>query len=789
MNIEEIFENDNCITDISTNQNTKFKKLITTKNIIKIINFCLKPNESLKENSQKSLRIAYYSCQVLCSKNFLLFNKSINNIKEANKLENCSQKSNDNEDSNNLNDNNSLTSDIGNEVDNSMINENEEHNFINPKKEDIFIEPINKINTLENDEGYYDNFFHARKDELSDDYLKDIYVEIKNPSIETDFQKDKKDKKTKTSYDKEEEDIINEILQEIFSVLNSETYENQTYMGYFQKIVNYLLYFEQKLIIEFLFKDSPPIIYKLYNHLNNASIQNILENILNILSDSEDDYDNFNIENSKYAQIIFNLLVQLNYDEKLEKVEFICDLIINTLINNSDKHLIELIFNDKNNTIMKSMKDTIEKKINKDNNGKILIPIIRLLCNLNNCFMKSLNDSISVEDIPNYLSSLIYDNIQINSFDYQYFRKNSISYRNIANAFKTKNNIIKYFTYLNDIYIILAKDINKKWENNYQKENSSHIIKSEKENYKAFGLQNLYEWKFIISSIKIYIYSIYTADISSSGYRHYFYDEKLFITSMKLYFQFIENNIYQNIFVEMIKLICDERCPKYLIRPFLKNYEENEKSNFINIIINKMNKLNLKENNNNKKKNISLGSDFEILKFFFTSTNQKILNHFEKYILDKNYKDIFLKSINSEIERKIGEIYEYSESEIFNSDDDNNNTFDGNNESLLKEFPTFEKIIEKFSKKCKKAENLYNKEKNNIIKNKMIFNNNNSKDTLIIKTKKDSDNNKIIEMKKICEIINKDNEELKMEVKFAINDYNNEDNLREEKEIQSYNNT
>ena len=71
----------------------------------------------------------------------------------------------------------------------------------------------------------------------------------------------------------------------------------------------------------------------------------------------------------------------------------------------------------------------------------------------------------------------------------------------------------------------------------------------------------------------------------------------------------------------------------------------------------------------------------------------------------------------------------------------------------------------------------------------MIFNNNNSKDTLIIKTKKDSDNNKIIEMKKICEIINKDNEELKMEVKFAINDYNNEDNLREEKEFQSYNNT
>ena len=792
MKIEEIFENDDCILDISANQNTKFKRLITTENIIKLVRLCLKPNESLKENSIKSLRYTYYSSIILCSKNFLLFNKSIKNIKESNKFENSSQKSKDNENSNNINENNSLSSDIGNEIDNSMINEKEEHNDNNPNKEDIIIEPLNNSSNLQYDDGFYEDFFHSRTYEISDD-MKDIYADIKNPSTETDYKKDRKLEMIKTSYDKEEMDIINEILREIFSVLYSDTFENQTCLGYFQKIVNYLLYFETKLIIDYLFKDSPPIIDKLNNHLNNASIQNILENILNILSDCEDDYQNYNIEKSKYAQIIFNLINQLKSDENIEKAEYICDLIIKTLINNSDIHLIELIFNDKKDTIMKSIKEIIEKIINKDNNNKILIHILQLLCQLNNCFIKSLNNSLPYEDIPNHLNSLIYyDNKKINTFEYQYFRNNIISPTKIANAFK--NNIKKYFTYINDIYLILAQDINKKWENNNKKGNSHNIVKNGKENYKVFGLINLYEWNYILNSIKIFIYSIYTTDISNIGYRHIFSDEKLFITSMELYFHFAENNIYQNIFVEIIKLICDERCPKYLIRPFLAVDEKNEKNSFINLILNKMNEIKelyLDGKNNNKKKNVSLGADFEILNSFYTSSNKKILKYFEKYQLDKKYKDIFLKSINSEIERKIGEIYEYSDSEIFDSDNDNDNTFDGNNASMQKEFPTIEKIIEKFLKKCKKAKNIsINENNDNIIKNKMILMNQNSKDILRIKTTEDSDNNKIIEIKKITESTHEDNKEIKMESHFTIKDEKDEDNLKEDKkqnEIKSHN--
>ena len=60
----------------------------------------------------------------------------------------------------------------------------------------------------------------------------------------------------KSKYAKEEINIINEILEEIFHVLNCESYEKQTYLEYFQTIVNYLLLFETKVIIDFLFKFS-----------------------------------------------------------------------------------------------------------------------------------------------------------------------------------------------------------------------------------------------------------------------------------------------------------------------------------------------------------------------------------------------------------------------------------------------------------------------------------------------------------------------------------------------------
>ena len=306
----------------------------------------------------------------------------------------------------------------------------------------------------------------------------------------------------KSKYAKEEINIINEILEEIFDVLNCESYEKQTYLGYFQTIVNYLLLFGTKVIIDFLFKDSPPIISKLYSHLKNSSIQNILENNLNILSYYEDN-KNFFVGQKKYIKIIYDLLAQLKEDEKFEKAEFICDLIINTLVYNSDKHLIGLIFDDDTKSIMENIKNIIQKIINKENNNKKLIPIIQLLCHLNNSFIRSFNDySFPQSEKPSFLDSLNNGNIKVNFFEYQNYRNKIVSSSLLLKAFK--NNIFKYLKYINDIYMIFARDIGKKWGNNYDNNKICNNSKAnENKENKVFNLENLYEWKYILSSLKI----------------------------------------------------------------------------------------------------------------------------------------------------------------------------------------------------------------------------------------------------------------------------------------------
>ena len=135
------------------------------------------------------------------------------------------------------------------------------------------------------------------------------------------------------------------------------------------------------------------------------------------------------------------------------------------------------------------------------------------------------------------------------------------------------------------------------------------------------------------------------------------------------------------------------------------------------------------KSNNNKinekkrtKNNLSNGPNLEILNTFYTSLNPLIINKFDKHILDNKIKDIFLKYVNPKFERQLDEDYEYSESEIFNSDNDCNNTFDGNDSFYLKEYESLQKVIDKFLKKCEQAIN--NIKQKNIININDINSNN-----------------------------------------------------------------
>ena len=213
------------------------------------------------------------------------------------------------------------------------------------------------------------------------------------------------------------------------------------------------------------------------------------------------------------------------------------------------------------------------------------------------------------------------------------------------------------------------------------------------------SIDNLIKWEFILSCLKLYIYSYYAIkDFNNTISNSYFSSgQDLMEIAIQYYLKFPQNNSYLNIFLEIIQLICCEKCPEFLISPFLKTSEEKtqKQNEFILQLKNSLEKC-IKN-----KQYDSIDHIVKILTTFYTSSNNTILNLFNNSNLDKEYKDIFIICVKSKLEKHLNEEYEYSNSEIFNSDDDDENTFDGNDRECFKESELLLEIIEKFITNCK----------------------------------------------------------------------------------------
>ena len=365
LEIQDVLLNDDCINDLIKNKNSKFRKIITIENIKKLIGFCLFPDENQNEYSIMQLRFPYYSCQILCSQCVLLFNESIENIKLNMKKKSELSISNIN--------NESLSSEIGDEQNDNL------NNYISNDEQEKF-----QINY--NDEDPFDEVNASREKENNE--LDDKFIEIFNDQSYNSPSKNLINKRSSLEFEQQDKEVINEILDELFRFLDLDSSKiNDTCMGYFQKMVNYLLKEEEDIIFDYFFKNS--IINKLIKFINNISIKNILEYILNKLSDNN--LNNDNIKKLNYKDILKDLWRELINDNKFEKAEYICELITNTLIINSDKELTEIIFENKSS--MKNIIKLIKKINNIKNNNKIIISIIKMLCQLNMVIINSFKES------------------------------------------------------------------------------------------------------------------------------------------------------------------------------------------------------------------------------------------------------------------------------------------------------------------------------------------------------------------------------------------------------------
>ena len=665
VDLENILENENYLNDLRTNPNNPLKTIFITGNIKILIQYCIKFDQNSDKEVKIQNKLIYNLCQVLCSPCALLFKESIHNIKYSNNLFSRYK------DITKIGQNNTK------EKDEEYI-ENECNNL-----EFILFKKIKFFNNIN-----FSSFFYLNEN-ISKNKNKDSIVKLNK--VQNLYEIERINKRDICEYDEEEINIINEILGSIFDSSNIKNYEEEkSCLLFFKKIVNFLLYFESETIINYLIKDTRAEIIEFFlNNINRAEILNILENILNVLSDNADKeavYNNiYYLSYIKIIQNLVNILIKDNQNNEFDKVDYICDLIINTVINNSEKQLIELFII--KNSLMPKIKNLISDIINQNSIKRIydrersLVNILKVLCQLNNVIISSFNESQFYKDNKKdiYIAHIIYT--EINIFEYKFSSKKIISYENIYKAYEENSD--SYLTNLYDIFILISEDIKEHYKLNLNNKN--------KDNQKI-GLNNLIKWKFIVNCLKIYIYSFYAIKGFKFNKAQYSSEQVLMEIAIHYYLNFPQNNLYLNTFLELIQLICCEKCPEFLINPFLN--KEKEQNEFILQLKNRLEKY-----LENKGSDL-ISAIFEILKTFYTSSNKTILKFFNDSDIDNAYKNIFIKYVLSKLERNLNEEYEYSDSEIFNLEDDEEDTYDGNDSEYLREYESFHKLIENFIRKC-----------------------------------------------------------------------------------------
>ena len=677
--IEDILNSNECIEDLKSNPNSKYKKIITTKNILKLISLCIYPSDPNTIITYDTLRYPYYSSELLCSPSILQFSKSTQSILKANDRQNKIKEKEEYKE------------------EEKELNFNEKDNNENNIQEDIFSQEEKKQE--ERNENKFEDFFADSKGIDNEQFMNFN----KRQETESEIQNETMINNKKTHFEENENDIIKEIMKKIFGFLEQKINLDETCVGYFQKLVNYLLINEPKITTDYLFNENHFIVRKFYYHMNNASIENIFENILNYISDQENKEDN--LDNSKFNLIIMELLDEIgciinkeydnndniNYINDKNKIEFISELIINTLINNTEKHLIKLIFSSSGN-FMKKIIFLIEKSANleykkeKNNKKSLIINILEIAQEINIIIMNSKNLIIKND----YKDDVIFFSDfykKIKTFENQYFCKKSINIENIYKSFEKNKEL--YISSIKKIYEIIKNDIIK---------NTNLNNDNKKEKGIAFML--LSEWKFILSGLKIFIFQFYAIEDFKSEFDNNnkdFYDEKLFDLSFDLFFISGENNLYQNIFVDIIKLLNFELVPNYFIKYFCKKHKS---------FIKKIKEINEKKEENT---NILLGPYIQILLLFYTSRNPYLNQYYnnEKNKNEKEIKDKFIYLIKPKFERKFDDNYEYTEDEIFSNNNDSIDTFDGNdinNNSKIK-YESFKTIINNYFEKINQINN------------------------------------------------------------------------------------
>ena len=602
-------------------------------------------------------------------------NKDINN-NEIKKEENKKEEKNEeiiNEDKNLINDANK-EKDKKTENKEENIEEKEEN-----KEKDKIIEDNNNIKeenkkdeneiNTENEEKEKENKDNSNidqgesnKDENAEDNNKELKEKEEEAKMEIEdsipAKKEIKEEKAPNI------PLVYSILEHIFSFLdNKSSIENTVLLGYFNKIVNYLIKTRTKLILAYFLIQKDTLIPKLIKNINKISISNIISNILNALTE-----ENSPEANEEYMIIVnecINYLskIENNNEEDINTFEFICDLIINHIIYNNKLKFSKII---DANIINKIEKIIIKLYENYEQNNSKILCLINLLTKMNKSllanFSKKITTTTNSDDTKLEMLNLI-NSVDRTSNQFVSFTTKKNDFKELVyNSFQ--NNYMIYCNSINNICLAVLNNKLKQNQNNPQ--NIESIITSysdqPKEKYKS---SNLIEYEFIVSIIDIYV-NLLNAFFENETKSNFIIEKIVQITNTNFfkfllddYLKFKQNNFLSNIMLDLIKVVFENNiAPKELLLNILQidsNEKENNNTNLILLLINDLinNTKYTFENSNNITNQLSFSSNVMILKLIFSSTNPNIYDIFNKMEKEKFFYKYFITNIYSIYSKKL----------------------------------------------------------------------------------------------------------------------------------------
>ena len=685
---------------------------ITVDEINKLIDYCIKMPEN--EEYKTGYKYPYNSCEILCSENGLNINKLLNVHNESNNSIGSDNINMNNDEQSNSKDTTEKgeNNDIQNEqdvkiVDESMDNKsnNENNNKDKENKENSEKEENLKENnikdentddkkdnnenkeTLENDkkEGNTDNkkinnenketlendkkwentdkeiLESDKKEENTDDnnenadQKEEAKMNIDDEEIEVDVRNPKEMRKELPNYP-----LVHSVLEHFFSFLDYQSsIENYVLNGYFNKITNYLIKTSTKIILDYILINNQNIINKLISHIDRYSIANIIINILNALSENDTPEGN-----TQYMMIVNKLIEQFNLIEKEDDtIEIICDLVIESIIYNNKYKLSKIIEENiitKFEIIIKNYYENAEQ-----NKNKILF-VVSLLTKMNKSIISNFNNKITStknnDDTKNEMMNLIKLADKINNQFYS-INNNRFDLRDQVYA-NFMNNCTQYCDSINNICVIVANDLIQI----YQKDTTDEIdISFSSKKIKKLGKNKILKFEFIISVLDIYINILGIFD-NDDQQKSAMKDKIKSLTSTNIfkimidyYFRYRNNNFYNNIIVDLIKIIFDnDKAQEDLILNILQinNQNEGEKIGNSNLITLLMKDIIEKtkfiyENTNNSMNSLLFASNIEILKYIYSSNNPYIKCICDKMTKEKFFYDNFVLSIDLIFSKKL----------------------------------------------------------------------------------------------------------------------------------------